>query len=688
MQAVSDIAAIYFVCFMVVGNFICLNLFLAVLLDAFEGHSEAGEAPPSIGARKPVRALIVFLRNGRPADQRGAGAGPVAESLEVVPRAPSRRGAADAGERGFLGSVADFLGIEPATKSVDELAPGDRPAGSGPGPGPAAGSGPGPVAESATPTPPLESTPSQRRVQIQGLDHPERGGGDGSPAGPMSTARSAPGTLPRVTLLQQMQRASDRRMNPAGAKPLSPAGGGGAEGGAGPRPGGASEMERSEYTKSTTSDMEHMDMAARDRRDMEIALMHPSLFCLSGEPDLNPLRRWAVAIIRHRYFEWFILFVILWSSIMLCLDDPWLDPSSPRKRVLHAFDIVFTVIFTMEAALKITALGFVGNPKAYLRSGFNVLDFCIVLVSILLNVLDSIHLRQQQLSALRALRTARALRPMRMAVRHPGLRVVVGALFGAIPAILNVFLVCILFYLIFAIMGVNFFGGLYSRCVDVDSGDDLTCYFYRPDGQCFSYDECVSGTVTATSTWFHSQIGVAVPPYTVNTEWQQRRVSFDNTAAAVLTLFQVSSTEMWLEILYPAIDSRPYDPKTKELRQPIQNSSVYYVAYFVLWLALSSFFLLELFVGVTIDKFNAMKDKNEGVNVFLTESQQRWVTMRRMALLSSPMRRPPRPAHSRLRQLCYDVATSKRFDGLIISVIVVNVCFMVRLYMAAADGWT
>lgn len=42
----------------------------------------------------------------------------------------------------------------------------------------------------------------------------------------------------------------------------------------------------------------------------------------------------------------------------------------------------------------------------------------------------------------------------------------------AIPSIFNVLLVCLVFWLIFSIMGVQFFGGKFFKCVD-DDGEIL-----------------------------------------------------------------------------------------------------------------------------------------------------------------------------------------------------------------------
>lgn len=52
--------------------------------------------------------------------------------------------------------------------------------------------------------------------------------------------------------------------------------------------------------------------------------------------------------------------------------------------------------------------------------------------------------------------------------RWQGMRIVVNALMYAIPSIFNVLLVCLVFWLIFSIMGVQFFGGKFFKCVDND----------------------------------------------------------------------------------------------------------------------------------------------------------------------------------------------------------------------------
>ena len=64
------------------------------------------------------------------------------------------------------------------------------------------------------------------------------------------------------------------------------------------------------------------------------------------------------------------------------------------------------------------------------------------------------------------MRTLRALRPLRAMAKMEGMKVVISALIGALPGIANVMAVCLIFWLIFAIIGVNFFMGQFQECVD------------------------------------------------------------------------------------------------------------------------------------------------------------------------------------------------------------------------------
>jgi len=152
-----------------------------------------------------------------------------------------------------------------------------------------------------------------------------------------------------------------------------------------------------------------------------------------------------------------ILFFIFISSLLLSLDNPLNDPNGSLTQALYAFDIIFTVIFAIECSMKIIALGFIANgKKSYLRKGWNVLDFTIVLMSIVSTTITS-----QKFKIVKIFRLIRVLRPLRLISRNKLLKIAIQALFMALPNIFNVIVVAMLFFVIFGIIAVNYFKGAF-----------------------------------------------------------------------------------------------------------------------------------------------------------------------------------------------------------------------------------
>jgi hypothetical protein len=114
-----------------------------------------------------------------------------------------------------------------------------------------------------------------------------------------------------------------------------------------------------------------------------------------------------------------LIFFIILSSIHLAIDNPLKDPNGKLDSILWYFNIVFTVIFFFEAVIKIITYGFLFNGKdSYLRNYWNIIDFCIVITSILStsSTIDSPILR-----VLKVFRMARILRPLRLISKNKGL---------------------------------------------------------------------------------------------------------------------------------------------------------------------------------------------------------------------------------------------------------------------------
>ena len=84
-------------------------------------------------------------------------------------------------------------------------------------------------------------------------------------------------------------------------------------------------------------------------------------------------------------FDNSILFLIIISSIKLAIDNPLTNPHSFFAVVLGYVDIIFNFCFIFEAMVKIISFGFFFSSiehEAYIRNGWNILDFFVVCASI------------------------------------------------------------------------------------------------------------------------------------------------------------------------------------------------------------------------------------------------------------------------------------------------------------------
>uniref|UniRef100_A0A669DZE6 Sodium channel protein n=1 Tax=Oreochromis niloticus TaxID=8128 RepID=A0A669DZE6_ORENI len=352
-------------------------------------------------------------------------------------------------------------------------------------------------------------------------------------------------------------------------------------------------------------------------------------------------RKTCYQIVEHSWFETFIIFMILLSSGALAFEDIYIEQRRVIKVVLEYADKIFTYIFILEMMLKWLAYGF----KKYFTNYWCWLDFLIVDVMLgLMAHLVANTLGYSDLAAIKSLRTLRALRPLRALSRFEGMRVVVNALIGAIPSIMNVLLVCLIFWLIFSIMGVNLFAGKFGRCVN-STGQVYDASAINNKSQCETYND--------TSTHY----------------WSKVKVNFDNVGAGYLALLQVATFKGWMDIMYAAVDSRAVE------EQPIKEINLYMYLYFVIFIIFGSFFTLNLFIGVIIDNFNQQKRKIRGQDIFMTEEQKKYYNAMKKLGSKKPQKPIPRPMNA-LQGFFFDLVGKQAFDIIIMVLILFNMITM------------
>ena len=150
---------------------------------------------------------------------------------------------------------------------------------------------------------------------------------------------------------------------------------------------------------------------------------------------------------------------ILVSSVILALDKPTLDPNSTEKAIIFWIDIVTIVVFTAECLMKIFTYGFIMNgPYSYLKDLWDALDFIILTFSYL--CLTS------WAESFKVVKTFRILRSLRLIGKNEGLKVAVRALLFAIPNILNITVIMVLFHSIFAMVLISNFKGKMFICTN------------------------------------------------------------------------------------------------------------------------------------------------------------------------------------------------------------------------------
>jgi voltage-gated sodium channel len=238
---------------------------------------------------------------------------------------------------------------------------------------------------------------------------------------------------------------------------------------------------------------------------------------------------------RHRLGHWvetgwphrFVLVLIIVNAISLGLEtsDAVVQRIGPA---LQAFEVFVLSVFCIEITLKLLAFG----PR-FFRSGWNVMDFLVVAISLVPAT--------GPLSILRSLRILRVLRLLSTVAR---LRQLTESLLSAIPSIGWItFMLGLVFY-VFAVIGTELFGARF------------------PD-------------------WFGS-IG-----------------------ASMYTLFQVMTLESWsMGIARPVMDAFPWA-----------------WLYFVPFILISAFTILNLFIGIIVNSMQALHWEEEEERRLETEAK-------------------------------------------------------------------
>ncbi|KAK1901834.1 Voltage-dependent L-type calcium channel subunit alpha-1D, partial [Dissostichus eleginoides] len=279
-------------------------------------------------------------------------------------------------------------------------------------------------------------------------------------------------------------------------------------------------------------------------------------------------------------------------------------------------EYAFLIIFTIETFLKIIAYGLVMHQNAYVRNGWNMLDFVIVVIglfSVVLELLTKEDKVEVELEGeinhpsghghagkpgggfdVKALRAFRVLRPLRLVSGVPSLQVVLNSIIKAMVPLLHIALLVLFVIIIYAIIGLELFiGKMHATCfipgVDTIAEEEpAPCAISGHGRQC-----PINGSVCREG-WHGPNGGIT---------------NFDNFLFAMLTVFQCITMEGWTDVLYWMNDA-----------MGLELPWVYFVSLVIF----GSFFVLNLVLGVLSGEFSKEREKAKARGDFqkLREKQQ------------------------------------------------------------------
>ncbi|XP_058549351.1 voltage-dependent N-type calcium channel subunit alpha-1B isoform X8 [Neofelis nebulosa] len=359
--------------------------------------------------------------------------------------------------------------------------------------------------------------------------------------------------------------------------------GGGAGGAGGPGPGGLQPGQRVLYKQSIAQRARTMALYNPIPVKQNCFTVNRSLFVFSED---NVVRKYAKRITEWPPFEYMILATIIANCIVLALEQHLPDgDKTPMSERLDDTEPYFIGIFCFEAGIKIIALGFVFHKGSYLRNGWNVMDFVVVLTGILATAGTDFDLR--------TLRAVRVLRPLKLVSGIPSLQVVLKSIMKAMVPLLQIGLLLFFAILMFAIIGLEFYMGKFHKACFPNSTDpepvgDFPCGKEAPARLCEGDTEC-------REYWPGPNFGIT---------------NFDNILFAVLTVFQCITMEGWTDILYNTNDAA---------------GNTWNWLYFIPLIIIGSFFMLNLVLGVLSGEFAKERERVENRRAFLKLRRQQQI---------------------------------------------------------------
>ena len=294
----------------------------------------------------------------------------------------------------------------------------------------------------------------------------------------------------------------------------------------------------------------------------------------------NSFRIFCMKLITNKWFDRFILVIILLSTARLILDT--FLKGFTFVLIFDIVDAVFNIIFLLEAIFKIVAMGIALDEGSYLRDNWNKIDIIIVICSIfdfqnLFTKYIGDGNSSSSLKFLKVLRLLRTLRPLRFISHNLQLKLIITSLFESILPIVTALCIVIIFFYVFSIVGISIFYSSFHNCYTLQSDGSFNLATDGFENNLVYYE--INNDFPSISNFCSDKYnGIMDTGPTF---------MYSNIATSLITSYVLATQEAWPEIM----DSYRIFGDTNGL-------------FFIVYNIVVSYFVLNLFTGIMFRYFN------------------------------------------------------------------------------------
>ena len=369
-------------------------------------------------------------------------------------------------------------------------------------------------------------------------------------------------------------------------------------------------------------------------------------------PQTSKFRMFCFKLMSNKWFDRFILFMILASTARLILDT--IIAGFTSVLTFDILDVFFNCIFFLEAIIKICALGFVMDEGSYLRDNWNKIDIIIVICSIFdfVNLIQKYLIGNQTTSSLqflKVLRILRTLRPLRFISHNIQLKLIIISLFDSILPIINALLIVIVVYYIFSIVGISLFYESLHNCYKMNANGSFSLAVDSFDSE--MADGGVNNDKESISNFCSNRFNGIMdtgPAF-----------KFSNIFTSIITSYVLSTQEGWPDIM--------------------NSYRIYGDAnglFFVVYNLVVAYFFLNLFTGIMFKYFNEAYSKEQKLSKDDKKAPKYYDFLTQVYKAQSNYETWVMPEKGTLRFYLREFADSSFLDNFIMCCIVLNMVSM------------